>query len=895
MFRKPMLLGSYATVVQLLLLATPVIGETVSTPTIAGPTNGQVGVQYTFEATGASSSEEHGLFYKFSSRLLDVTDWSDDTYDSPNVSEVGFTEAGTWQLRVRARCRYGHAGAESPWSATHSIVISNQPSPETVSTPTIAGPTNGQVGVQYTFEATGASSSEGHGLHYQFSRRLLGVTDWSDDTYDSPNVSEDSFMQTGTWQLRVRARCQYGHTGAESGWSATHSINITDTPPPETVSTPTIDGPTAGVVGTQYEFEATGASSSEGHGLHYQFSRRLLNVTDWSDDTYESSNTSQDSFAEAGTWQFRVRARCAYGHAGAESTWSATHSINITDTPPPETVSTPTIDGATAGVVGTQYEFEATGASSSKGHPLHYQFSRRLLNVTDWSDDTYESSNISQDSFAEPGTWELRVRARCAYGHAGAESSWSATHSINITDEPADPTICVTPALDQDFGLVAVGSAAETTFTVENCGGGTLVGSASGLASPFSLVGNTSYTLTAGQTKAIRVRFAPTSDGIYSDTIEFSGGGAALGTISGYGVGPEDCAPSCPEHLIGNGNCDPACNNEECKYDGRDCEPPPDDCAPGCPEAWIGNGVCNPACYNSSCGWDGTDCPLSCEWNVIDSLRKELERLIGTTPAEHYENGTKYLVYVGGDIKYAAGVGVTVFIDLNDFMALTPEGKDGWVTMWLEISGSLGVGAEAHLGVVPKAFKCPDEDPFLLDFGCDLESVTFGAFSAKLATVKSTGSDSCVADLEFTPGVGVAVISCGLPLPRFEVKRSDLEPLLLEVVHDSFIALRDADDPTEALVEVLLAALVESSPLGLWEPSLPVRPATRTDTNSDAECARTLPPPPPGGLCGTGVVGMLPLVLLTLISMKFARGPAIGEYEHSQRHLARLSRMRRRT
>lgn len=258
---------------------------------------------------------------------------------------------------------------------------------------------------------------------------------------------------------------------------------------------------------------------------------------------------------------------------------------------------------------------------------------------------------------------------------------------------------------------------------------------------------------------------------------------------------------------------------------------------------------------------------------MIDSLWDKLEQLIGKTPADHYENGTKYLAYFGGDIQYAAGVGATVFIDLNDFMALTPEGKDGWVTMWLEISGSLGVGAEVHLGVVPKKFACPDEDPFLLDFGCDLGSVTLGAFSVKRATVTSTGSDSCIADLEVTPGVGVSVISCGLPLPRFEVKRSDLEPLLLKAAHDSFIALRDADDPTEALVEVLLAALVESSPLGSWGPSLPVRPATRTDTNSDSECARTLPPSLSGGPCGIGVVGMLPLMLLTLTAMKFARGP----------------------
>jgi len=325
-------------------------------------------------------------------------------------------------------------------------------------------------------------------------------------------------------------------------------------------------------------------------------------------------------------------------------------------------------------------------------------------------------------------------------------------------------------------------------------------------------------------------------------------------------------------------NCPLVANEDQADSNGDRigdaCDPCPItgdcDCAPGCPRSLIGNGACNPPCYNASCDWDGSDCPLSCEWNVIYTLRDKLEQLIRTTLAEHYQEGTKYLVYFGGDIKGVAGVGATVFIDLNDFLAITPEGEDGWVTMWLEIRGSLGVGAKVRLGIVPKTFSCYDEDPFLLDFGCDIGSVTFGAFSAKIATVESTGTDSCVADLEVTPGVGVDVISCGLPLPRFEVKRSDLEPLLLEVGHDSFIALRDGNDPTAALVEALLPALVKSSPLGLWEPSLPVRPATRTDTNSDAQCARTLRQ---GGPCGIGVVGMLPLMLLTLIGVKFAHGP----------------------
>ena len=85
----------------------------------------------------------------------------------------------------------------------------------------------------------------------------------------------------------------------------------------------------------------------------------------------------------------------------------------------------------------------------------------------------------------------------------------------------------------------------------------------------------------------------------------------------------EICHEGCPQSNIGNMQCDPACNNEECDFDGGDChqeEAESDSgltlieqnieaiCLEGCPQVNIGNMQCDPACNVKECDFDGGDC-----------------------------------------------------------------------------------------------------------------------------------------------------------------------------------------------------------------------------------------------------------------------------------------------
>ena len=133
-----------------------------------------------------------------------------------------------------------------------------------------------------------------------------------------------------------------------------------------------------------------------------------------------------------------------------------------------------------------------------------------------------------------------------------------AMRPVSGTGEEDSPVISVTPA-SQDFGSVAVGSSRDLQFRVENTGGGTLGGSASVPSGPFSMAGTASYSLTAGQTHDVTVRYTPPSVASHSDTVTFTGGGGTTRSVSGSGYESGDLIAHYPfdgnvQDASGNGN-----------------------------------------------------------------------------------------------------------------------------------------------------------------------------------------------------------------------------------------------------------------------------------------------------------------------------------------------------
>src|SRR5438093_2722513 len=112
----------------------------------------------------------------------------------------------------------------------------------------------------------------------------------------------------------------------------------------------------------------------------------------------------------------------------------------------------------------------------------------------------------------------------------------------SVTVNVANPTISLSPSL-LDFGNVPVGNSSDQDFTVQNSGGGVLKGNAS-TNPPYLIVSGGSYSLSAGQSQTVTVRFSPTSLGTFPGNVNFTGGDGTSATLSGNGIGVSSITPN---------------------------------------------------------------------------------------------------------------------------------------------------------------------------------------------------------------------------------------------------------------------------------------------------------------------------------------------------------------
>jgi subtilase family serine protease len=138
-----------------------------------------------------------------------------------------------------------------------------------------------------------------------------------------------------------------------------------------------------------------------------------------------------------------------------------------------------------------------------------------------------ESSQLYTVPIAVTG----RVLLTCAAFETGMLQSAENSLYYNF------PAIRVSPA-SNNFSLVRVGTATNCTFTVQNTGGGTLVGSADGLSDPFQIVSTTNYSLAASQNQDVVVQYTPTAEVTNTGNISFSGGDGAVCPVTGVGFIP---------------------------------------------------------------------------------------------------------------------------------------------------------------------------------------------------------------------------------------------------------------------------------------------------------------------------------------------------------------------
>ncbi len=111
------------------------------------------------------------------------------------------------------------------------------------------------------------------------------------------------------------------------------------------------------------------------------------------------------------------------------------------------------------------------------------------------------------------------------------------------------PPPCAIDTLELDFGVVEVGHHKDLSFAITNVGGGTLTGMVSEARGEFGLVsGGGSYSLGAGASRVVVVRYEPVDDGIDTCSIDT---GTPCENVSciGIGQGCQGCCIVIPTYL----------------------------------------------------------------------------------------------------------------------------------------------------------------------------------------------------------------------------------------------------------------------------------------------------------------------------------------------------------
>lgn len=110
-------------------------------------------------------------------------------------------------------------------------------------------------------------------------------------------------------------------------------------------------------------------------------------------------------------------------------------------------------------------------------------------------------------------------------------------HNIQLVILEAQPTIAIFPATNF-YLAVFTNTTLDRTFVVSNTAAAetTLTGHATNPTSPWTLVGNVSYSLVGQTSTNITLRYTPTTVGTNWGTVEFTGGYGSTNTLYGQGI-----------------------------------------------------------------------------------------------------------------------------------------------------------------------------------------------------------------------------------------------------------------------------------------------------------------------------------------------------------------------
>ena len=134
---------------------------------------------------------------------------------------------------------------------------------------------------------------------------------------------------------------------------------------------------------------------------------------------------------------------------------------------------------------------------------------------------------------------ETKYTAVTGYDLCTGWGTPTGTNLINaLSGSAVAPALLGVSPASYNFGALATGTAAQTSFVVTNTGGGTLTGTVAA-AGPFAIVSGGSYSVAGAGSTNVVVSFTPPSPGSFSNSVVFtSNGGVSTNAVTGTGLTP---------------------------------------------------------------------------------------------------------------------------------------------------------------------------------------------------------------------------------------------------------------------------------------------------------------------------------------------------------------------
>ncbi|MBL7094327.1 PKD domain-containing protein [candidate division KSB1 bacterium] len=263
----------------------------------------------------------------------------------------------------------------------------------------IDGPSTAVVGELLNFSTSGATSSQGHNIEYQF--------DWGDGNISAwtTGTSDHIYYSIGTMAVRARARSETD-ISAVSSWSESVTTVVSGLNLTVTIVPSNAGQVTKNPAQTEYAYGDTVTLTPEANTGYF--------FTSWSGNFSGNDNP-------------------------AKIVIDANKSVTATFGTTSETVSKPTsLTGPESGTIGQVLSFLTGGSVSSTGHQVEYQF--------DWGDGLTSEwgSGTNTHAYDSVGVKQVKSKARCKE-HPSIVSAWSNPLNVNVTTNGYSITIAVSP------------------------------------------------------------------------------------------------------------------------------------------------------------------------------------------------------------------------------------------------------------------------------------------------------------------------------------------------------------------------------------------------------------------------------------------------------------------